>query len=603
MADIKTSIVVDLAGNLIRKSKQYSNSIGNFSKKGQRHLAGINRVAKLTGNNLLKLGNRYTALATGAGAVGAGNMVVKLERRMTRLGIQANVSSEKINKLKNEIFDIAQAPEIRVDPGQITSAIEAIVEKTGDLEFAEKNIRNIGLAINATGADGGAIGEILAEFQKMGIKAPQEVLKALDVLNVQGKEGAFTLQNLAALGPRAITAYTSLGRTGVPALREMGAALQVIRQGTGSSEQATTAFEALLRTMTDPVKLKKLQAGGIQVFDAEELKKGREQLRPINELMIELIQKSKGRKTVLGQIFDAEAVRAFNSALAEFNRTGRVDSLDKFMNVQADGTTTINDSARAAKDASGALSYLFTALKQYADSELTEPIQSIADSLNSLEPEKLQRVFKVIAGGAAGLIALSLAASGIRSIKTIAGVFRGGKAGGVGSSIPGLAGGVQPVYVVNFPGAGLPGVGGSINKGTVPGKRNFRSIARAAFNQRNMKGVAALGAGALTTAALAVAASAATGIGIGTVIDKKLQKSEGGREFRHNLGGTIATILARLGSKDAQAALDREFNRDTDLGGTLKIKIDSEGRTKVTQLEKNGGLDFDVDAGMAMSAL
>ena len=39
----------------------------------------------------------------------------------------------------------------------------------------------------------------------MDIKAPEEVLKAIDVLNVQGKSGAFTLQNLAALGPRVIT--------------------------------------------------------------------------------------------------------------------------------------------------------------------------------------------------------------------------------------------------------------------------------------------------------------------------------------------------------------------------------------------------------------
>lgn len=602
MTDIKTSIVVDLAGNLVRKSKQYTNSIKGFSKKGQQHISGLNRAVKLAGNNIQRLGNRYTALATGAGAVGVGRMLVSHERRLTRLGIQANVTSEQIDKLNKKIFQTASAPDIRIDPGHILSAVEAIVEKTGDLEFAESNIRNIALAIGATGAEGGAIGEIFAEFQKMGIKAPKKVLEAIDTLNVQGKAGAFTLKNIAAMGSRTITAYTSLGRTGVPALREMGAALQVIRQGTGSSEQATTAWEALLRTMTDPVKLKKLQDGGIKIFDPEELKKGREQLLPINEIMIDLIKKSKGRATVLGQIFDAEAMKAFNASLAEFNRTGQVESLNKFMNVQADGTATLNDSKRAADDASAALSSLLTILKDFADDNLTGAIQSVADAVNSISPENIKRIVTVLAGGAAAFIGLSLAASGLRNLKTLGSVFRGSKGKGAGSSIPGLGAGIQPVYVVNFPGASLPDVGGKGNKGAVPGKRSKLKIAKTAFNQRNMKGIAALGAAGLTTAALAVAASAAAGLGIGTVIDKKLQKSEGGREFRHNLGGTIATILARFGNDKAQAALDAEFGRN-DLGGTLKIKIDSEGRTKVTELEKNGGLDFDVDSGLAMGAL
>ena len=503
MGDLKTSLIIDLAGNLTQRASRYTNSIRKFSTTSQRHLAGLNRVTKLAGRNIQRMGNRWTALATGAGAAGTLKMLVSLEDRMTRLGIQANVDAAAVNKLKKEIFDIAQAPDIRVDPGEITAAIEAIVEKTGDLKFAQDNIRNIGLAIQATGAQGGAIGEILAEFQKMGIKVPEEVLKGIDVLNVQGKEGAFTLQNLAALGPRVVTAYTSLGRTGVPALREMGAALQVIRQGTGNSEQAATAFEAVLRTMTDPAKLKKLRAAGIEVFDIEQLKKGREVLKPINELMVELVTKSKGRKTVLGQIFDAEAVRAFNAALAEFNRTGSVDSMQKFMNVNADGTTTIKDSARASKNASAALTNLFTAWKKFSDSKLTKPIQSFADALNSMEPEKIERIFNAIALGAGAFIAITAAASTIRSLKTIGSVFRGSKGGGTP--------GVQPVFVVNS--GATPG--GSFNK-YMPNK----SIVKATFAQRNLSGIKALGPAALTTAALSVAAAAAAGVGIGTVIDR-----------------------------------------------------------------------------------
>ncbi len=237
--------------------------------------------------------------------------LANLQRRFTRLGIQANKTTAEMNALKNEIYDTARAPDIRVDPSQITSAIEEIVEKTGNLDFARANIRNIALALQATGAEGTAIGGIMAELEKMDIKDPRKVLEAIDTLNVQGKEGAFTLQNLAALGPRVITAYASAvkgGRDGADTLKEMGAALQVIRMGTGSSEQAATAFERLLAELQNVEKLKKLEAEGIQVFDPKQ--PGAEIMRPINEILLEILEKTKGLSASSPSWFDGTLVHS-----------------------------------------------------------------------------------------------------------------------------------------------------------------------------------------------------------------------------------------------------------------------------------------------------
>ncbi|MDQ7010915.1 MAG: hypothetical protein Q9M29_03755, partial [Mariprofundaceae bacterium] len=343
-----------------------------------------------------RLGNRYTAAGMAAGLAVAGKQVMDMQRRFTRLGIQANQPIEKMDALKNRIWEVAQAPDIRIDPDQITSAITEIVEKTGDLDFAEQNIRNIGLALQATGADGSAIGGIMAEFRKMGIKAPQDVLKAIDTLNVQGKEGAFTLQNLAALGPRVFSAYNSVvkgSRDGIRVIREMGAVLQVIRMGTGSSEQAATVFERLIAETTNIDKLKKLNAAGIQVFDPRQ--PGAEAMRPLNEILLEILDKSKGRRTVLGQIFGDEAIRAFNAL--------NVERMQKFMRIQGDGLATMHDSARAARDATAAMQALYTAWKRFADKKLTGPIQSMADTLNELGSNNvIEAVADVaLAGGAA----------------------------------------------------------------------------------------------------------------------------------------------------------------------------------------------------------
>ena len=115
------------------------------------------------------------------------------------------------------------------------------------------------------------------------------------------------MKDLAALGPRTIAAYTATGRSGAKALIEMGAALQVIRRGTGSSEQAATAFEAVMRNLTSPDKQQKLRSLGVSVRDSLT-----GEFRPITELMTEIVEKSGGSLETLGTIFDAEAVRAFN---------------------------------------------------------------------------------------------------------------------------------------------------------------------------------------------------------------------------------------------------------------------------------------------------
>jgi hypothetical protein len=389
--------------------------------------------------------------------VGAGltlRNVGNAQERLERLGIQAGLSSEKMKQLKNDIYATALQDDVRVDPKEILAGVEAIVEKTGNLAFAEQNIKNIGQAVQATGATGVDIGELFGEFEKMGIKGPEKVAEALDILNVQGKSGAFTLQNLAALGPRVITAYTSTGRSGTVALREMGAALQMIRMGTGSSEMAATAFEAVMRSLTDPKKIKQLEEMGLELFDAEKLADGKRELRPINELMAEIIQTTNGDKVNLGMIFDAEAIRAFNVAATEYQNTGRMDKLNEFYNVQADGSTTLNDAKRAAKTFNASLTMIATSWERFADKRLTGPIESISKLLGMLGSDGADKLFTGLSVGG-GLIGSALVArKGLgmyRGVKSFFGKKKP-KSGGGGQGGVGFGGGdVQNVRVVNWP--------------------------------------------------------------------------------------------------------------------------------------------------------
>lgn len=597
--DLKASVRLDMSGNLQMQARRSGQALGDLSRSGQRHMSLLSRAVRGVGSGLDRLGNRYTALFTGGGMALAGRQVMALETRFVRLGIQANKSAEEMDALKRLIFDVSRAPEIRVDPGEITGAIEAIIEKTGDLEFARQNIRNIGVAIQATGASGQAIGELMAELQKMGgFKGPDDVLRAIDTLTVQGKEGAFTLQNLAALGPRVITAYTSAtkgARNGATVLREMGAALQVIRMGTGSSEQAATAFERLLAELQTADKIKMLQANGIQVFDPAQ--PGAEVLRPISELLLEILKKSGGRRTILGQVFGDEAMRAFSALSPE--------RIEQFMRVQGDGVATMNDAARAAARSEAALNSLFNAWEKFADGELSGPIRDAADALNSVEPGTVDRWMQIakwiaIIGG--GLV---LARKGIGAINTIRGAMGRNRAlGGAAGGAAAMAG-VTPVYVVNMPGAGLPGMGGpgKLGKaGTAAGK-----VGRSAGAVKSLRVLAgglplsawgSMGAAGLTTAGAGVVGAGAGGYAVGSLINKGAEAAARGTRLEgfgtEYIGGTIARVLAALGHDESRRAVAADEAAKAELRVTVE-----DNRTRVTRL-RSTGMEVDVDGGMMM---
>ena len=485
----KTSRATSTLARTFDRAGASARKYGQKLKNNLKHLRKTAKLSKTAGKGLDALDNRYTGIVGGIATTATVMQVGNIQERFTRLAITAGITEDALSKLKEQVYAVARADDIRVSPDQIIAGIDAIVEKTGDLKFAQDNMRNLGLAIQATGSEGLDVGQLFAEFQKMGITAPKDVMKALDTINVQGKEGAFTLKNLASLGPRVITAYTSTGRGGVQALREMGAALQVIERGAGNAETSATAFEAVLRTLTDPAKIKKLEGIGIELFDSEKLAEGKRVLRPINELMKEIIATTRGDKVELGRIFDAEAIRAFNDTAGQYQKTGGFDILDKLMAVEGDGTTTRADAVAGANTINSTWTVLGAAWERFVEKNLTAPLAYAASAANSIGPSGTDAVIGTAAITALGIGGLLLG----RRAKKMFGKKKG--KGGKGSALEnvtnGLASsaGITPVEVLNWPGGSSSfgsdyGDGNSKSKSKTKGRKASK-ISRAA---RSAKG-------------------------------------------------------------------------------------------------------------------
>jgi hypothetical protein len=417
---------LSLAVRLFLESRGFDTGLAKSARNVTGFTGSVSRSVSVLSGGLDRVANRYTGLLTGFAGLQAVRGVMMLEDRIVALGDEASLTKEQMAALKSQVFEVAQQDDIRVDPSQILDAIDEIVQRTDDLDFAQKNIRNIALAIRSTGQEGSTIGEMTAAFHQMGIVMQDDVLSAFDILK---------RQNLSKLSPQVVASYAALGRTGVPAIRELGAALKSIEQSTGSSESAVPVFQSILNTLTDVDKLKVFAAGGIQVFDPKQP----DVMRPINKILAEIIERAGGNKQVLNQLFDARSAKGLNAAVAEFQRTGAIESLDRWYQVQADGSRLQQGAAARAQTFSAALGDLNTQWKKFADSELTGPVNDLKEFLNGLEPGTVQRWMTVGKWLAVGIGGLMAARGTFRLARDVfnAGRFVLGKGGSIGGALGG----------------------------------------------------------------------------------------------------------------------------------------------------------------------
>lgn len=466
MQTIKTALELNLNGNIASQCANFSRGFAGMGSTGSQSLLKLAAGADKIHGALSTVFNRTTGLL---GAIGAGvsmRGVADYETRITRLRLQAEVSKNEINSLNQAIYGTSQQRDINIDPSELLSAVEKIVGKTGDLEYAQNNLKNLAYAISATGAAGEDVGAMGADLmEKFGIKESKELLATLGLLVNQGKAGAFELRDLATQGERVTAAYARTGRQGKEAVAEMGAMLQMTRKAVGSPEQAATALEALIRNLKDPTKSGILKDAGIQLTDPNDPKR----MRSVIDIAKDLIKLTNGNDSIISRVIDAEGMRALTSMIIEYNQTGGFKSVDSFLNTSSDPQKLLGDSKEMAMTFNGAMTSLKTALFVFANNNLAGPIKTLADALNSIKPEDFQEYMsmgletaKWMAIAWAGSKVLSVGAKGL---SLLGGLKKGGIGGTLGT-IGQLASMAKPlpVFVVNG-GGKLSGMAGQV-KGT-----------------------------------------------------------------------------------------------------------------------------------------
>lgn len=443
MSEIKAGVLLSLKDKFSQGIKNAGSGVEAFASKAAFAVKGIDKA--------------FSGLGTAAGALGvslsvgaATKEIISLDNRLTRIGLTADASAEQIAALKQKVFDAASDSNIKIDTTSINDALDVVMTKTGDLKYVEDNIRNIAIAIQATGEQGSSIGSVFSEFQKFGYTADQ-ISKLMDDMVKQGDQGAFTFGEFAKAGSAVISAYSPIG-TAPDDIKRANAAMQIIMMGTKSAEIAVTALGSAMAELSSPDKQAKLMAIGVRVRDESG------KFRDFNDIMADLLKISEkvGNTDFLGSIFGQSSMQAIR-AYGNFYK----DMYPKLMDLGDTTGAMESKSATMASTLAANLQQVRTAFVRFADSGLAKPLKQLADLLNYLaeKPERYSLVFKTIAAGIA-LIGVSKGAAAVMNLVSAFKSFKGSGNIKIGS---GMGGAGMPVYVTNW--GGKPGASPFPNPG------------------------------------------------------------------------------------------------------------------------------------------
>jgi hypothetical protein len=110
-------------------------------------------------------------------------------------------------------------------------------------------IGRLGTAMKVDIADGAAAASANLQNLKVGLS---DTGKALDIMAAGGNVGAFEVKDMARYFPSLTAQAQALGQSGLGAVADLTAALEIARRGAGTSEEAATNVANLLAKINSP---------------------------------------------------------------------------------------------------------------------------------------------------------------------------------------------------------------------------------------------------------------------------------------------------------------------------------------------------------------
>jgi hypothetical protein len=162
------------------------------------------------------------------------------EEVLVDLGVRGQKSRKWVNNLRRTITSASN--EFGVGKEAIASYASVIIDQTGNTELAVKTLRDMTAVAYSANVPMDQLAGTVVEMQSKLALAPDQFITAMGVLASQADKGKVPLSQMAQFLPEVLNAAGAFGHTGVPAMREYGAILQMAARGAGSLAEANTAM-------------------------------------------------------------------------------------------------------------------------------------------------------------------------------------------------------------------------------------------------------------------------------------------------------------------------------------------------------------------------
>ncbi|EDE9841381.1 phage tail protein [Salmonella enterica subsp. enterica] len=476
---LSTEIMINLAGNLTAKARQYGANMSQFARNHQKAMRLVKATTEAATRGLDTLGNRYTAMIAGIGSSLTVKQIADFDAQMRRMGTDAQLTTEQVKTLHDKIRDVSNQKDIRIDASALGQGASELLGKTGDYQYVVDNLRNMGLMMQAFGVDGQVAAGLMAQFWEKGVRGANAVSNMMDRLYAQFAVGSVSVADVARAAPKL---FSIIQDQGPEAIAQMGAFAQVFAKNKGSIDETVTSIQAMYASLSDKKNIEFLKKNGVDVFV-----KGTKDIKKPYELMMEILKRAKYDQLKLQDVFDQTGMQGIKALLSPENRK----LMEQMIYGTIDPGATQKAATTNAEGFNAALQSLNNEWQRFAEGQLAKPVQDLADALNSVDQNTVQnwlQVGKYMAIALGGIIAIRKTYQFGKTIHDI--MNPKGKGKGIPGGITDVFGsGVMPVYVVNM-GKGSPG---NNNTDSLPDTRTDKPGKDKTQNSRLVTGQVAAG--------------------------------------------------------------------------------------------------------------
>lgn len=439
---------------------------------------------KAKGHQQLEAGGKGMKSAVGAAVVGVGVLAVPTKVSadfgaiVRDIAIKAGIANKpQEQEMSRKIIDTSRDTGMaRNDVADVVNQlVGAGMELSKALEYAPVAAKFV-VGQGSNGVDTAKMINALGQNAK--ITDAKQMQQALEAIAYQGQAGSFEAADMAKWFPELLANMGSLGITGMDAVTQLGAMLQVQMKSAGGADEAANNLKNWMSKIGSGDTVKAYAKAGIDYKGSMQtgLQNGMSTLETSMALAQKYIQATDPKRAAamaeatakISKESDPEKAKAMMASLEESLRTGDLfadmqvkAALSAYMQNKALYSQLKNDS----RDATGILDKNLSERREASSQKWAEMAQSMDDAMRSvgdaLRPvtdtvaETLTRVTKgitslsdsapgVVTGIAAvggGLIALKGLLSSFKIAKGLLNVARG--------SLGGKSGEVQKVFVTN----------------------------------------------------------------------------------------------------------------------------------------------------------